>query len=89
MTPTVAAFLSTVREHPKFIAAARERPIFAEHFDAMETGLRALYADGGDNVKALETLDRITATVSRGDLSLKQRLVALAEILTDHRDKTQ
>jgi hypothetical protein len=40
-----------------------------------------VYADGADSAQAAEIFEAISATVSRHDLSLKERLLAFGDIL--------
>jgi hypothetical protein len=46
-----------------------------------------VYADGADTAQAAEIFEAISGTVSRHDLSLKERLLAFGDILEKKRER--
>ncbi len=78
----LAAFVAEIRAAPKFIAAARENPIFILHIDNIERGFDALYLEGTTEPWAIDLLDRIRAVVGR-KARIKPRLLELEGLLLE------
>lgn len=81
MTPDVEAFLREVETLSEFRAAAARDPKVAADFEAMETGLRALYRVGADNARMIELFDAVRQAAARSDLTVKRRLATIQAIL--------
>ncbi len=63
-------FLLEIRKAPRFLAAVEHDPMLREHFEAIENGLRIIYAMGAaDNAEAIELFDDIRSILRR-----KQRI---------------
>jgi hypothetical protein len=86
MTPAIEAFLKEVREAPEFIAGVAADPQKLEDFSAIERGIEAIERLADRQPIFLDDIDRLSALVSRSDLSIKQRLLESIEIMRAVRD---
>jgi hypothetical protein len=82
----IDAFLTEVQKLPGFVKASASDPKWLERFDAMARGLATVDREADNNPAMLDTLDKIQDVIGRADLSLKERLLEVAKLLTEVRD---
>jgi hypothetical protein len=86
MSTKIDAFLAELRSLPGFVAASAANPKWTADLAAVERGLNAVDREADNNPAMLDALDKIQEVIDRRDLSLKQRLLAIAELLVRVRD---
>ena len=81
MLPEITRFLEHVRAAPEFLAAAAKDEIWHARMDAVYDAFDAVYALGADgDVHSIETLDAARRVVTRPDLTIKQKLLAISKM---------
>lgn len=80
------AFLSKIRNSPEYIAASASDAKWVAVVNDVEGTLATIDRRANDDTGMLEAFDRITGTIGRTDLSLKQQLTELGKLFTDVRD---
>ena len=79
-------FIAEVRGSPQFVAALAADAKWEHELLAIVNGLIAVDKQADDDALMLEALDKIQAVVSQSDLSIKQRLLEVEQILRGLRD---
>jgi hypothetical protein len=79
---TTADFFRQVRNRPKFIEALARDPVYVEHhMTAIEHAIERINELADEDVKWLAIYDRIRVLLTQESMSIKERLLALGEIL--------
>jgi hypothetical protein len=86
MSTKIDSFITEVRNMPGFVAASAIDPTWLETLEGMERCLDAIDRNADTNPVMLDTLDDIQAVIDRSDLTLKQRLLKIVELLVRVRD---
>jgi hypothetical protein len=86
MADKIDGFIAEVRSRPEFIAGAASDPSKLNDLAALEVGLSAIERGANSDPALIDTLDEIELVISRHDLSIKQRLLAIGMILARVRD---
>jgi hypothetical protein len=86
MSTKIDSFITEARNMPGFVAASATDPNWIEQLAGIERGLNAIDRAADNNPAMLDALDKIHAVISRSDLSIKQRLLAIGELLVSARD---
>jgi hypothetical protein len=69
----------------KFVAAAELDHAWIDHLNGIDAALQ--FFSQSDHALAIEASDRLSATIDDQAKSLKQRLLAVVEIMQDVRDR--
>jgi hypothetical protein len=80
MTPE--QFVDDIRGKPWFVEGAATRPEMIDHLDAVERAVVVTYELGNADPVWIGRYDEISTLVARDDMTIKERLLALAEIMT-------
>ena len=75
------AFISEVTSAPQYLTGIRQQPHVVSQMQAFEHGLRLIEQRATDDPAMLDCFDEICCIVDRGDLSMKQRILAVVEVL--------
>src|SRR6266705_2649360 len=86
MSTKIDAFISEIRARPEFVAAAALDPKKSDDLDTIEYGLNVIDRWADDDPATVDIFDKIQNVIGRGDLSIKQRLLEMGELLTQFRD---
>jgi hypothetical protein len=86
MSTKIESFITEVRNMSGFVSASAADPRWIEQLAAIERGLNTVDREADNNPAMLEALDKIQDVISRSDLSIKQRLLAIVEVLVRLRD---
>lgn len=81
MRTTPEVFLDQIRSSAKFIAAVAQHPHLFAHMNAVEFAIVRIHELGDDDPVWLDRYDQIRALLARESMTIKQRLLALGEIL--------
>jgi len=87
MTDAIDAFIDGIKSAPQFVAAAASDPVYAQHLEAIEFGLNEIDRRANDDPEMIEAYDKAMAIISDNRRTLKQRLLALGDLLAPLRDK--
>ena len=79
MTPE--AFLAQIRSSTKFVAAVAQHPDLVAHLGAVELAIMHINELGDDDGVWLDRYDQIRAILARESMTVKERLLALGEIM--------
>jgi hypothetical protein len=82
----IGNFISEISSTPSFIAVAASDPQWSNHLANIERALNGIDQRADDEPAMIEIVDEIQAVIARNDLSLKQRLLKVGELLTKVRD---
>ena len=82
----IDAFLAKIRNAPEFVSACAADPNFSNHLEAIESALNLIDRKANDDPHMIEMFDRVQTVISRDDLSIKQRLVAVMKVFAELRD---
>jgi hypothetical protein len=86
MSDKIDAFLTEVRNMPKFVAASATNPKWLEHFEAMKNTLAIIDRQADYDPRTVDALDEIESAVGRTGLPVKQRLLEVSKIVTRWRN---
>jgi hypothetical protein len=81
MSDAVDKFLAEIRAAPKFIAACELEPKWLDELDQIERVLDKLFRS--DLAEAVQACDRIVGIVEDKSIPLKQRLLAMNDVLRE------
>jgi hypothetical protein len=77
---TIDRFLAEIEASPKFSAAARADPVWADHLESMRLALWGLERLADEDPRAIDFVDEIDALL-KSPATLKARVIDLQQIL--------
>jgi hypothetical protein len=86
MSTKIDAFISEVRNAPRFVEASASNPSAVAGLASLELGLLALDRRADDSPQMIEILDKVESVISRRHSTIKRRLLEVGRLLTEARD---